>query len=92
MYRSKSIRAWSFLIPQAPADRRPDQASLFEKALEAFAAMNDDLVNKVMEVLDDGSVHIRDWNADAHNIGQAIRNGADKGQRSRLLSRSRGCL
>ncbi len=57
------------LIPQAPRDKRSHQTDLFERALEAFAAMNDDLVNKVMEVLEDGSVRIRDWNADEHDIG-----------------------
>jgi predicted nuclease of predicted toxin-antitoxin system len=43
------------LMPQAPRDQRPHQAELFEKALDVFVAMNDDLVNKVMEVLADGS-------------------------------------
>ncbi len=57
------------LMPQAPNDRRIHQANLFEKALEVLSAMNDDLVNKIMEVLEDGSVHIREWNADAHDIG-----------------------
>ena len=57
------------LIPQAPSDKRPHQAALFERALDTFATMNDDLVNKVMEVLHDGSVHVRDWNADEHDIG-----------------------
>lgn len=57
------------LMPQAPMDKRLHQAELFEKALEAFVAMNDNLVNKVMEVLEDGSVHIREWNADEHDIG-----------------------
>lgn len=57
------------LIPQPENDSRLEQAALFEKALEAFAAMNDDLVNKVMEVLADGSVHVGEWNADEHDIG-----------------------
>ncbi len=57
------------LMPQAPRDLRLHQAGLFERALDVFAAMNDDLVNKVMEVLADGSVHVREWNADEHDIG-----------------------
>jgi predicted nuclease of predicted toxin-antitoxin system len=57
------------LIPQAPNNQGDHQIALFEKALEAFAVMNDDLVNKVMEVLADGSVHVRDWNAGEHDIG-----------------------
>jgi hypothetical protein len=40
-----------------------------EKALDVYVAMNDDLVNKVMEVRADGSVHVREWNADDHDIG-----------------------
>jgi len=39
------------------------------KALEAFVAMNADLVNKIMEVHADGSVHVREWNADEQDIG-----------------------
>lgn len=57
------------LIPQAPDNRGQHQAGLFEKALDAYAAMNDELVNKVMEVRADGSVHVREWNADEHDIG-----------------------
>ena len=57
------------VIAQAPTNKAPDQVALFAKALEAFAAMNDDLVNKVMEVLQDGSVHTRQWNAEQHDIG-----------------------
>jgi predicted nuclease of predicted toxin-antitoxin system len=57
------------LIPQAPDNQAEHQVALFEKALEAFAARNDDLTNKVMEVLADGSVHVREWTADDHDIG-----------------------
>lgn len=55
------------LIPQSPDNRGQHQARLFEKALAAYDAMNDDLVNKVMEVLADGSVRVRVWNADDHD-------------------------
>jgi predicted nuclease of predicted toxin-antitoxin system len=47
------------LIPQAPENRGQHQAGLFEKALDAYVTMSDDLVNKVMEVRADGSVHVR---------------------------------
>lgn len=57
------------LIPQAPNNKKPHQAELFERALDALASMNRDLMNKVLEVLQDGSVHIRDWNAENHDIG-----------------------
>jgi predicted nuclease of predicted toxin-antitoxin system len=57
------------LIPEPRRDTRLKQTALFEKALEAFGAMNQDLTNKVMEVLDDGSVHVRDSEAAEHDIG-----------------------
>ena len=56
------------LIPEPRKDTRLEQTALFEKALDAFAAMNDELTNKVMEVLDDGSVHVRGWDAGEHDI------------------------
>ena len=67
------------LMPQAPMDKRLYQAELFEKALEAFVAMNDDLVNKVMEVLEDGSVHVRGWRCGRrrNRAHRTIRSGAD---------------
>jgi predicted nuclease of predicted toxin-antitoxin system len=57
------------LIPEPRRDTRLEQTALFEKALEAFATMNDDLMNKVMEVLDDGSIHVRGWDSGEHDIG-----------------------
>src|SRR5271165_4832987 len=57
------------LMPQRPNNRGRHQAELFEKALDAYAAISDDLVNKLMEVRADGSVHIRGWNVDEHDIG-----------------------
>lgn len=56
------------LIPEPGRDTRSEQMALFEKALAAFAGINDDLSNKVMEVLDDGSVHIRTWDAGEHDL------------------------
>jgi len=41
---------------------------LFQRALDVFATHNDDLVNKLIEVAPDGTVHIRDWNARDHDI------------------------
>ena len=61
------------LMPQAPRDRRLHQAQLFEKALGFLAAMSDELVNKIMEVLMDGSVHVREWSANEHDIGHINR-------------------
>ena len=57
------------LLPHAPDNRGQHQAKLFEKALAACANRNDDLINCLMEVLTDGSVHIREWHANDHDVG-----------------------
>jgi hypothetical protein len=31
--------------------------------------MEDDVVNKVVEVLADGSVHVRNWSSQEHDLG-----------------------
>ncbi len=54
------------LVPRADRKRMDE---LFILALDRLAEMNEDLVNKVIEVLGDGSVHVRDWNEDEHDIG-----------------------
>lgn len=54
------------LVPRA--DRRRMDA-LFSIALDTLAHLNDDIVNRTIEVLADGSVHVRDWNADVHDVG-----------------------
>jgi predicted nuclease of predicted toxin-antitoxin system len=55
------------LVIILPKGDRDLQVSLFQKALHVFAARNDDLVNKLVEIARDGSVHIRDWNAGEHD-------------------------
>lgn len=57
------------LIPEPRKDTRLDQVRLFEKALQVLGAMNEDLTNKLMEVLEDGTVHIRGWDTDEHDVG-----------------------
>jgi hypothetical protein len=37
--------------------------------MEAFVGSKGDLVNKIMGVLEDGRVHIREWTADEQDIG-----------------------
>ena len=54
------------LVPRAER-RRMDQ--LFIAALDALSVMNEDTINKVIEVLQDGSVHVRDWSAELHDVG-----------------------
>jgi hypothetical protein len=51
-----------------PAVKRLAQQQLFENALDAFANLDDGFVNKVIEVLMDGSVHIREWASGNHDI------------------------
>jgi predicted nuclease of predicted toxin-antitoxin system len=55
------------LVIILPKGDRDLQVGLFQKALDVFAARNDDLVNKLVEIARDGSVHIRDWNAGEHD-------------------------
>ncbi len=47
------------IVPRIERDRID---KLFEMALDRLIEMNEDLVNKVVEVLEDGSVHVREWN------------------------------
>jgi len=54
------------LVPRA-ARRKMDE--LFSLALDRLVQMNEDLVNKVMEVLEDGSIHVQEWTLSKHDIG-----------------------
>lgn len=49
------------LVVIVPNVGREDQKRLFEAVLDHLAAMNELPVNKLVEVLEDGSVHERDW-------------------------------
>lgn len=51
------------LVPNAEGS---DQRRLFDKAWVATTALGD-LVNRLIEVLADGSVHVRIWNRNDHN-------------------------
>lgn len=58
------------LIVIIPSVRPEIQRVLFEKALNALSQRNDDdIVNKAVEVLLDGSVRIREWTREDHDIG-----------------------
>jgi predicted nuclease of predicted toxin-antitoxin system len=48
------------LIPFVDRDR---QIVLFTKALDTLASRNNDLVNTLVEVLADGTVHLSDWSS-----------------------------
>ena len=45
------------------------QMRLFASALDEALRLNVDLINKLVEVLGDGSVHVRDWTRDRYDIG-----------------------
>jgi hypothetical protein len=62
------LGAHNGLVIIVPAVKRGDQQRLFETALEFVADRNDDLINKVVEVLMDGTVHIREWTSEDHDI------------------------
>jgi predicted nuclease of predicted toxin-antitoxin system len=57
------------LIIIVPDTKRADQQRLFAKVLKVVCERNDGLVNKLIEVLLDGSVHIKDWTSRDHHIG-----------------------
>lgn len=57
------------LIIVVPDAGREEQARLFEAALDAVADLEEDLVNRVVEVLSDGTVHVREWTSDVHDVG-----------------------
>lgn len=57
------------LVILIPKGTRAQQMDLFQKALDLYSARNADLVNKLIEVARDGSVHIREWSADEHDVG-----------------------
>jgi predicted nuclease of predicted toxin-antitoxin system len=59
----------SGLVIIVPNVERDDQVRLFEIALDAVLALNDGAVNKLIEVLADGSVHVREWTSEEHDIG-----------------------
>jgi hypothetical protein len=61
------------LIIIVPDTKRADQQRLFGKVLDVVSKQNDDLVNKLIEVLLDGSVHIKDWMSHDHDIGHISR-------------------
>jgi predicted nuclease of predicted toxin-antitoxin system len=57
------------LIVIVPSVDLPTQVRLFAAALDKALDMGADLINKLVEVLADGSVHVREWTSEAHDIG-----------------------
>jgi predicted nuclease of predicted toxin-antitoxin system len=60
------------LIIIVPDTKRPHQQLLFGRVLDAVSNRNDDLVNKLVEVLLDGSVRVRDWTSQDHDVGHIL--------------------
>jgi hypothetical protein len=56
------------LIIIVPSVRPAIQRALFDRALNVVSQRNNDIVDKVVEVLLDGSVHVRDWTGEDHDI------------------------
>jgi hypothetical protein len=56
------------LVVIVPAVKRLVQQRLFENALDAYTNLKDGFVNKVVEILLDGSVHIQEWTRMDHDI------------------------
>ena len=57
------------LLIIVPNVGRRDQMRMFGIALDAALELGDDLVNKVVEVLFDGTLRIREWTSEQHDIG-----------------------
>jgi predicted nuclease of predicted toxin-antitoxin system len=57
------------LVVLLPLVKRDEQIALFSRALDFLTERNDDLVNRLVEVLPDGSVHLRRWSSDDHDVG-----------------------
>jgi hypothetical protein len=56
------------LVIIVPSVDRDDQVRLFTTALDAAIALESSLINKVIEILEDGSVHIREWTMVDHDV------------------------
>lgn len=57
------------LIILVPHGNQEEQRRMFGIALDAILVMEEDLVNRVVEVLADGTVHVRKWASHDHDIG-----------------------
>lgn len=57
------------LIIVVPSVERDRQVELFGFALDAVVALGVDAANRIIEVLHDGSVHVRPWSSADHEAG-----------------------
>ena len=54
------------IVPNVGRER---QIELFVRVLDLLAELNALPINKLIEILDDGSIQVRDWTSDDHDIG-----------------------
>lgn len=66
LYMHQSLHGGLIIIVPRLERARMDQ--LFGLALDTLSAINEDTVNKVIEVLVDGTVSILDWSAEQHDV------------------------
>jgi hypothetical protein len=53
------------VVPQVDRDK---QIALFSSVLDHLIGLNSLPANQLVEILDDGSIHVRDWSSDDHDI------------------------
>lgn len=59
------------LVVLVSQGRRPDQLRLFGRALDTLDELGVDCVNKVIEMLGDGTAHVREWTSNRHDLEHA---------------------
>jgi predicted nuclease of predicted toxin-antitoxin system len=55
------------LVILVPSLGRAGQIKLFSAALEEMIILGDHAINKLIEVLEDGTVHVREWTREDHD-------------------------
>ena len=66
LYLQQGIHGGLIII--VPRTVREKTNELFQRALDHLIEMNEDVVNKLIEVLEDGSVQVREWSSEDHDI------------------------
>lgn len=61
------------LVIIIPMVDRDQQIALFQQAVDHLVTADDLPVNKLIELLEDGSLHIRDWSQTNHDIEHIAR-------------------
>lgn len=56
------------LIIVVPDGNKEDQIRMFDAVLDILLGIEGDLINRLVEVLADGTVHIRKWTSEDHDI------------------------